>query len=131
MISTIERMKFSDVLQEAIDWSGLTSSQFCLQSGFAPDRVYRALSDNVKLSLDTLEHILTRFPELNGDRFIRRSGPVLLSGFCEPEEDYEANIKSLNETIKYQHSMNEMKDKQIVLLENQLALYKEMLSKRP
>jgi hypothetical protein len=131
MIPTIEKMSFSDLLQEAIDWSRLSTSKFCLQSGFQPDRIYRAQSNDAKLSIETLELILTRFPELNGDRFIRRSGPLLLSGLCEPDKDFEATTQSLNGTIKYQLSVIEMKEKEIELLQNQLELYKDMLNKRP
>jgi hypothetical protein len=129
MIPTIEKMKFGDILQDAISWSGLTASQFCLQSGFAPDRVYRAQSNDVKLSIETLELILMRFPELNGDRFIRRSGPLLLSGFCEPDKDFETTIQSLNGTIKYQLSLIEMKDKQIEFMEGQMDFLKGLLIK--
>ncbi len=63
MIPTIERVKFADILREAIEWSRLSISQFCLQSEFPPYRVYRAQHDDtIKLSLDSLEQILNRFP---------------------------------------------------------------------
>ena len=79
------KVTFAEVLKDAIGYTGLSDAQFATQAGFAhPDRIYRAQKpEGVKLGLDSLEAILNRFPELNGDRFIRRSGPILLKELCE------------------------------------------------
>lgn len=79
------KVTFAEVLRDAIGWSGLSDAQFSAQVGFShPDRIYRTQKpEGVKLGLDSLEAILNRFPQLNGDRFIRRSGPLLLSELCE------------------------------------------------
>ena len=84
----MSQITFPEVLENAIGWTGLSNAQFSSQAGFAhPDRIYRALKPGgVKLGLDSLEAIIGRFPELNGDRFIRRSGPVLLSELCEEKK---------------------------------------------
>ena len=78
------KLPFNDILHQAIDTTGFSSAQFAIEAGFYDaGRIYRSLKPGgVKLGLDSLEHILVRFPELNGDRFIRRSGPILLSELC-------------------------------------------------
>ena len=98
------KLPFNDVLHQAIEQTGLSSSQFALEAGFFDaGRIYRSLKPGgVKLGLESLEHILIRFPELNGDRFIRRSGPILLKELCEEKE-----TKRVGQAIAPQTTENE------------------------
>jgi hypothetical protein len=121
MTSMHSKLPFYQILQEALNWTGLSASQFSIQSGFPPDRVYRALKDEpdaYKLSLETIEQILNRFPELNGDRFIRRSGPLLLAELCENvKSNVECAapviIQTESVTVEHLQGVIESKDKQI------------------
>ncbi len=73
-------MKISEIIQEAIDWSGLKPAQFSIECGFADaTRIYAAVNNNRDLGSTSFNTILKRFPLLNGDRFVLKSGPLLLA----------------------------------------------------
>jgi hypothetical protein len=132
------KVPFCDILQDALMWTGLSPAQFSTQSGFShPDRIYRALKpDGVKLGLDSLEAIVNRFPELNGDRFIRRSGPLLLKELCAemtvettPAVASQPAVSVSNESVDYYKGVIEVKDKHIESLEKQIEFLQSLLKK--
>jgi hypothetical protein len=144
MTTMYSKLPFYQILQEALNWSGLSPSQFSTQSGFPPDRVYRALKDDPdaqKLSLETIEQILNRFPELNGDRFIRRSGPMLLADLCENvklnvescvsevSQNESNTIENLQGLIDAKDKQIDSQDKQIESLLKQIDLLMKMVDK--
>ena len=127
------KVTFTDVLRDIIGWSGYSDNQFSVQVGFShPDRVYRALKPGgVKLGLDSLEAILNRFPELNGDRFIRRSGPILLSELCKEKQvmKIEQIIKPSLENENHYRTLSEERLRTIERQEKEIDFLRKLIDK--
>ena len=127
-----EKIQFNEIVRQAIKATGLSSAQFAVEAGFLDaGRIYRALKPKgVKLGIDSLETILNRFPELNGDRFIRRSGPVLLKDLQKEndivvekkEQSFDENIWKIlaQERLKNIERLEKQNDILLKLLENKI-----------
>ena len=77
----------SKLIQDVIDWSGFKPAGFAHECGFQEaTRIYAAQNHNRALGVDSYSAIIKRFPQINGDRFIRKSGPLLLEDLCEKQE---------------------------------------------
>ena len=131
MTNTYPKLPFNEILEQSIKITGLSVSQFSLQSGIdLPDRFYRALKPNgVKLGVDTLHHISSRFPELNMDRFIRLSGPPLLSELCD---SYVATIpltRAETKSEEYYLAIIQGKDNEIKRQEEEIKFLRGLVTK--
>lgn len=123
----------STLVQECLDWSGMKAAQFSQEVGFADaTRIYGALNQNRDLGITSFNAILKRFPLLNGDRFVRKSGPLLLHDLCfELKQNEPVSIftsASLHSENTYK-AIIQGKDNEIELLKNQVAFMEKMLVK--
>ena len=131
MNNSYPKLQFNEILQQTITSTGLSVSQFSTQSGIdLPDRFYRALKPNgVKLGLDTLHSIVSRFPELNMDRFVRFSGPVLLSELCEDFASSKPVNTIVSKPTEHYQILMDGKDKEISRLEEEVKFLRGLLTK--
>jgi len=125
------KLQFNEILQQTINSTSLSVSQFSTQSGIdLPDRFYRALKPNgVKLGLDTLHSIVSRFPDLNMDRFVRFSGPVLLSELCEDFSVSKPVNTFVSKPDEHHQFVIAVKDKEILRLEEEVKFLRGLLTK--
>lgn len=129
-----EKLPFNEILYQAIESTKLSSAQFAIEVGFFDaGRIYRALKPNgVKLGLDSLETVVNRFPELNADRFIRRSGPVLFEHLCDNKktEKIEQTITPLlHENETYWKVLAEERLRTIDRQEKEIDFLRKLLDK--
>jgi len=134
MTSYNSELPVSTLVQECLDWSGMKSAQFSQEVGFADaTRIYGALNQNRDLGVTSFNAILRRFPLLNGDRFVRKSGPLLLTDLCE-----QVNLKRnpipvvaqvATNSEEYLKAIIEGKNNEIFRLEKQVAFMEKMLDK--
>jgi hypothetical protein len=129
MTLILPKLQFSEILQDAINSTGLSVAKFSSQCGIGlPDRFYRSLRpDGVKLGVDSLNAIISRFPELNGDRFIRGTGPILLAELCN--ESITTIKDAPNKSDDYYNAVLEGKNKEIYRLEKEVEFLRDLLRK--
>ena len=134
MTSYNSELPVSTLLQECLDWSGLKAAQFSQEVGFADaTRIYGALNQNRDLGVTSFNAILRRFPLLNGDRFVRKSGPLLLQDLCDQftkkNEPVLIVASVANNSEDYYKAIIQGRDNEIVRLEKQVAFMEKMLDK--
>jgi hypothetical protein len=134
MTSYNSELPVSTLVQECLDWSGMRAAQFSQEVGFADaTRIYGALNQNRDLGVTSFNAILRRFPLLNGDRFVRKSGPLLLSDLCDNQihgnslPPVVAQVTTNSED--YFKAIIQGKDNEIELLKKQVAFMEKMLDK--
>ena len=89
----------SETFQEILTYYNLSQSQFAKRCGWKnSEQLGHILNERSKPSYATMASVIKTFPELNGDRFLRESGPFFISELCLniPESTPNAQ-KSLNE----------------------------------
>lgn len=132
MANNYPKLPFNEILEQSIKITGLSVSQFSSQSGIdLPDRFYRALKPSgVKLGVDTLHQISNRFPELNMDRFIRLSGPPLLSELCDSVNTPIALTRTADtKSEEYYLAIIQGKDNEIKRQEEEIRFLRGLLTK--
>jgi hypothetical protein len=134
MTSYNSELQVSTLVQECINWSGLSAAQFSTQSGFADaTRIYAAVNNNRDLGVTSFNAILRRFPELNGDRFVRKSGPLLLADLCEKQINGNINApvvaRVLTKSEEYYQAVITGKDEKIITLEKEVEFLRGLLTK--
>ena len=134
MTSYNSELPVSTLVQECLDWSGMKAAQFSQEVGFADaTRIYGALNQNRDLGVTSFNAILRRFPSLNGDRFVRKSGPLLLSDLCEKADLKKTPVPVVaqvaNNSEEYYKAIIEGKNNEISRLEKQVAFMEKMLDK--
>ena len=134
MTSYNSELPVSTLVQECLDWSGMKAAQFSQEVGFADaTRIYGALNQNRDLGVTSFNAILRRFPLLNGDRFVRKSGPLLLTDLCEKftvvntQSSVVAQVATNSE--EYLKAIIDGKNNEISRLEKQVAFMEKMLDK--
>lgn len=133
MTSYNSELPVSTLVQECLDWSGMKAAQFSQEVGFADaTRIYGALNQNRDLGVTSFNAILRRFPLLNGDRFVRKSGPLLLTDLCEQVDvknspPVVAQVATNSE--EYLKAIIDGKNNEISRLEKQVAFMEKMLDK--
>ena len=71
---------FGERLAYFIELVGMRPAEFSREVGYKrPDKIYHAIDNKFKLSLESLEDIAVRFPDLNLDWLIRGEGEPLKS----------------------------------------------------
>lgn len=142
------QLPLQKIIQDVLNYTSMNISKFSDEVGFnGGTRLYAVFNENKALGVDSYHSILKRFPELNGDRFIRKSGPLLLSELCEkntPKESSFINNKGaiaqedmiISKSEDYylaiiQGKENEITrlEKQVVFMEKQVAFMEKMLDK--
>jgi hypothetical protein len=79
MENTEYRMAIGDVIMDAVKITKHTPASFARAAGFEnTQKMYHIVNGRNEPGLKTLQAILKEFPQLNGDRFIRLTGPILL-----------------------------------------------------
>lgn len=69
---------FGERLAYFIALVGMRPAEFSREVGYKrPDKIYHAIDNKFKLSLESLEDIANRFPELNLDWLVRGEGEPL------------------------------------------------------
>ena len=78
------KLPIQKIIQDVLDYTSMKVPRFSEECGFkGGTRIYAVFNENRALGLDSYHSIINRFPELNGDRFVRKSGPLLLSDLCD------------------------------------------------
>ena len=134
MTSYNSELPVSTLVQECLDWSGMKAAQFSQEVGFADaTRIYGALNQNRDLGVTSFNAILRRFPLLNGDRFVRKSGPLLLQDLCDQftkkNEPVLIVAPVATNSDDYFKAIIQGKDNEIARLEKQVAFMEKMLDK--
>ncbi len=134
MTSYNSELPVSTLVQECLDWSGMKAAQFSQEVGFADaTRIYGALNQNRDLGVTSFNAILRRFPLLNGDRFVRKSGPLLLQDLCDQfvkkNEPVLVAAPVVNNSEDYFKAIIQGKDNEIARLEKQVAFMEKLLDK--
>ena len=134
MTSYNSELPVSTLVQECLDWSGLKAAQFSQEVGFADaTRIYGALNQNRDLGVTSFNAILRRFPLLNGDRFVRKSGPLLLQDLCDQitkkNEPVSVAAPVVTNSEDYYKAIIQGKDNEIELLKKQVAFMEKLLDK--
>ena len=134
MTSYQSELPVSTLVQECLDWSGMKAAQFSQEVGFADaTRIYGALNQNRDLGVTSFNAILRRFPLLNGDRFVRKSGPLLLHDLCDQivkiKEPVTVSAPVVNSSDAYYKAIIQGKDNEIARLEKQVAFMEKLLDK--
>lgn len=135
MTSYNPELPVSTLVQECLDWTGMKAAQFSQEVGFADaTRIYGALNQNRDLGVTSFNAILRRFPSLNGDRFVRKSGPLLLADLCDQfvkktEPVTVAAPVVIPNSEDYYKAIIQGKDNEIELLKKQVAFMEKMLDK--
>ena len=134
MTSYNSELPVSTLVQECLDWSGMKAAQFSQEVGFADaTRIYGALNQNRDLGVTSFNAILRRFPLLYGDRFVRKSGPLLLQDLCDQftKKNEPVLIVAPVATISddYFKAIIQGKDNEIELLKKQVAFMEKLLDK--
>ena len=135
-ISPTEPQDFTPVPQlfkrliEALD---ITIYQLARSIGDKPDKFYRMLNSGIKPSYDTMQSILTRYPQVSGEFLLGQTEevfrqPKAIQQTVEPEEETEpkpANSRDEDDTfvltIRLLERELKAKNKRIEELERQLA----------
>ena len=123
------------IIQDILDYTSMKISTFSHECGFkGGTRIYAVFNEDRQLGLDTYCSIINRFPELNGDRFIRKSGPLLLTDLCKPMPQIEELPQVLSEksekTEEYYQVIIEGKNREIELLKNQVAFMEKLFDRK-
>ena len=134
MTSYNSELPVSTLVQECLDWSGMKAAQFSQEVGFADaTRIYGALNQNRDLGVTSFNAILRRFPLLNGDRFVRKSGPLLLQDLCDQFTKKNEPILIVapvaTNSDDYFKAIIQGKDNEIELLKKQVAFMEKLLDK--
>ena len=134
MTSYNSELPVSTLVQECLDWSGMKAAQFSQEVGFADaTRIYGALNQNRDLGVTSFNAILRRFPLLNGDRFVRKSGPLLLQDLCDQFTKKNEPILIVapvaTNSDDYFKAIIQGKDNEIELLKRQVAFMEKLLDK--
>jgi len=135
------QLPLQKIIQDVLDYTSMNISKFSDEVGFnGGTRLYAVFNENKALGVDSYHSILKRFPELNGDRFIRKSGPLLLSELCENNKSTESSIINnigsmskedilISKSEDYYKATIQGKDNEIELLKKQVAFMEKMLDK--
>ena len=125
------------IIQDVLDYTSMKIPKFSEECGFkGGTRIYAVFNEDRALGVDSYYSILHRFPELNGDRFIRRSGPLLLADLCDknstlsnsqPETIKSSNVMINNE--EYYKAIIQGKDNEIMRQEKEIDFLRGLLSK--
>lgn len=134
MTSYNSELPVSTLVQECLDWTGMKAAQFSQEVGFADaTRIYGALNQNRDLGVTSFNAILRRFPLLNGDRFVRKSGPLLLHDLCDQiikKKDPVTVVTTVTSNSEdYFKAIIQGKDNEIQLLKKQVAFMEKLLDK--
>lgn len=116
------------------NWTGIKAAQFSQEIGFTDaTRICGALNQNHDLGVTSFNAILRRFPLLNGDKFVRKSGPLLLHDLCDQiikkSEAISVVAPVALTSEDYYKAIIQGKDNEIVRLEKQVAFMEKMLDK--
>lgn len=126
---------FGERLGYFIELVGMRPAEFSREVGYKrPDKIYHAIDNKFKLSLESLEDVAARFPELNLDWLIRGDGEALKVVAREQEllADYATEMSiPPSEYFVARHEMLEQqvkdRDKMIDLLEKELVFLKGLV----
>ena len=123
------------IIQDILDYTSMRISTFSHECGFKDaTRIYAIFNEDRNLGVDSYYSIINRFPELNGDRFIRKSGPLLLTDLCKPVTQIGEIPQVLSEkfvkTEEYYQAVIEGKDREIELLKNQVAFMEKLFDRK-
>ena len=134
MTSYNSELPVSTLVQECLDWSGMKAAQFSQEVGFADaTRIYGALNQNRDLGVTSFNAILRRFPLLNGDRFVRKSGPLVVQDLCDQftkkNEPVLIVAPVVTNSDDYFKAIIQGKDNEIELLKKQVAFMEKLLDK--
>lgn len=101
---------FGERLAYFIELVGMRPAEFSREVGYKrPDKIYHAIDNKFKLSLESLEEVAARFPELNLDWLIRGDGEAL-------------------KVPPIQVGSPQRNNEMIALIEKQISLQKELIS---
>lgn len=87
-------------IKELISREKLNSAQFSTEIGIAPSSLHHIVSGRNNPSLDVIQKILERYPQINAEWLINGKGPVfknMVQGelFKSPEESIEMERKDV------------------------------------
>jgi hypothetical protein len=124
----------ADIFMDCIDHYDMNATSFANRCGFRTnEKVHHITHSRNKPSYETLQAVVGGFPELNMDRFIRGTGPILMKDVCLENLQLTAvapnSINAFGGNDSNCKEMIEMKDKLIDSLEKQVAFLQKMLEK--
>lgn len=112
---------FGERLAYFIELVGMRPAEFSREVGYKrPDKIYHAIDNKFKLSLESLEEVAARFPELNLDWLIRGVGEPLKSNEPKP-------IPNPNELLVLIEKQFVLQQEAMELLRQQLQVVREEL----
>ena len=141
------KLPLQQIIQDVLDYTSMKIPKFSEECGFkGGTRIYAVFNENRALGVDSYHNILNRFPELNGDRFIRKSGPLLLSDLCDDNKSlvvkYKNGIETKNvETLngsssdnlfhkeEYYKAIIQSKDNELIRQEKEIDFLRLLLTK--
>ena len=116
---------FGERLAYFIELVGMRPAEFSREVGYKrPDKIYHAIDNKFKLSLESLEDIAVRFPELNLDWLIRGDGEALKSKEPITVPKIEMNPNALLVLVEQQILLQQAA---MELLRQQLQVIREEL----
>jgi hypothetical protein len=124
--------EIKDIVLDCIDHYHLSPTSFAHQCGFrGAEKIHHITTARNKPSFETLQSIVVGFPDLNMDRFIRGTGPILLADLCL--NNVALSVVSPNGGVAPPDGLYEEiitgKDKLIDSLEKQVVFLQKLLDK--
>ena len=124
----------ADIFMDCIDHYDMNATTFANRCGFrSNEKVHHITHSRNKPSFETLQAVVGGFPELNMDRFIRGTGPILMKDVCLENLKLTAvapnSMIASNAEDSYYKEVIEVKDRLIDSLEKQVTFLQKMLEK--
>lgn len=131
------QLPLQKLIQDVLDYTSMSIPKFSDECQFkGSTRIYAVFNEDRALGVDSYSNMLKRFPELNGDRFLRKSGPLLLADLCNknttlsiPQSDIIQSSNVLSNNEDYYKAIIQGKDNEIMRQEKEIEFLRVLLTK--